>query len=106
MTRKDAVLLVSRALARYLMCWGFSELTYVPTFLYSLIHHMSQHSVLATADYFTDHDALALALLMFRIVTLVIVAAWLYTCGPTAQGYFWPHDKPDIEDQKAPTAGS
>jgi hypothetical protein len=96
MARKDAVLLVSRALALYLLCWGFSEVTYVPSSLFSLTHHMSQHSVLATGDYFTDLDILGLALRAFRIVILFCIAAWLYACGPSAQGYFWPDDKADL----------
>ena len=93
MAKKDALLLLSRALALYLLCWAFSEVTYVPSLLFSLTHHMGEQSVLATADYLTDHDVLSLALLVFRIVTLFCVAAWFYTCGPSAQGYFWPDDK-------------
>jgi hypothetical protein len=67
MARKEAVLLVSRILALYLMGWGFSEVTYVPSLLYSLTHHMSQHGVLATADYLTDHHVLSLMLLIFGL---------------------------------------
>ena len=93
MAKKDALLLVSRALALYLLCWAFSEVTYVPSLLFSLTHHMGEQSVLATADYLTDHDVLSLALLVFRLVTLFGVAAWFYTCGPSGQGYFWPDDK-------------
>jgi hypothetical protein len=94
-SRKEAILLVSRALALYLLCWTFSELTYVPSSLFSLTHHMSQHSVLVTGDYFTDLDVLSLALRVFRIVTLFGIAAWLYFCGPSAQAYFWPASKTD-----------
>jgi len=52
MSQKEADLLVSRALALYLFCWVFSELSNIPVSLFSLAHHVSQRGVLAASDYF------------------------------------------------------
>jgi len=45
--------------------------------------------MLAAGDYFTDSDVLSLALRIFRIVTLCIIALWLYKCGKDTQSFFW-----------------
>jgi hypothetical protein len=79
---------VSRALALYLLCWIFSEITYIPTVPFSLTHYISHPSVLAARDYFSDMDLLSLALRVFRIVTLLGVAFWLYFYGSSTQRYF------------------
>jgi len=89
MTKKDMAVVVSRALALYPLCWIFSEITYIPTVLFSLTHHTSHQSVLAARDYFSDMDVLSLALRVFRSVTLLGVAFWLYFCGSSMQRYFW-----------------
>jgi hypothetical protein len=60
MSQKEAVLLVSRALALYLLCWVFSELSNIPVLLFSLAHHVSRRGVLAASDYFSDYDVLSL----------------------------------------------
>jgi hypothetical protein len=88
MSQKEAVLLVSRALALYLLCWAFSELSNIPVSLFSLAHHVSQRGVLAASDYFSDYDVLSLSLRVVRIVTLLGVAAWLYTCGLSTEKFF------------------
>jgi hypothetical protein len=88
MSQKEADLLVSRALALYLFCWVFSELSNIPVSLFSLAHHVSQRGVLAASDYFSDYDVLLLSLRIVRIVTLLGVAAWLYTCGLSTQRFF------------------
>jgi hypothetical protein len=90
---EELVMLVSRALALYLMDWAFSEVTHIPSSLCSLSHRMSQRSVLATGDYFSDLDVLSVALRVFRIVSLLCIAARLYKCGVSAQAYFWPGSK-------------
>jgi hypothetical protein len=106
MSKKETIMVVSRALALYLACWTFSEVTYVPSSLYSLSHHLSQRSVLAAGDYFTDYDVLTVALRVFRIVALSIIALWLYKCGTYAQGYFLPTANSEDDAVRAESASN
>src|SRR3954464_10380643 len=43
MTKKEGILLASRALTLYLLCWGLSDLTYLPQELLSARHHYAAH---------------------------------------------------------------
>jgi hypothetical protein len=107
MSKRDAVVLVSRALALYLLCWSFSEFTYMPTTLFSLSHHVGQRSVLRSSDYFSDYDVLSVALRAVRLVILLGVAIWLYNCGSSTKRYFWHNnDVPKEPDTREAAKGS
>ena len=54
MSRKELVLLVSRAFALLLITWAFVELTYLPDRVLGLIHHVNERSVLAAHDYWSS----------------------------------------------------
>jgi hypothetical protein len=86
--KNNTLVLVSRAVALYLICWAASELTYLPSRIFSLTYHLGQQSVLATSSYWRDTDLLSLGMPIFRIVALFTTAFWLYQCGPTVRAYF------------------
>lgn len=85
MTRRDAALLASRALALYLIAWALSDLTHLPQSVVSLRHHAS---VLFTNDYWAYYDTIGFCFLLLRITALFLAAAWLYRCGPGVEAYF------------------
>jgi uncharacterized membrane protein len=87
MTRKEGVLLASRAFALYLLCWALSDLTYVPQTLLSLRHHSS---VLITRDYWSAYYGVELTFRIVRIVALFGVASWLYRCGRRVEDFLLP----------------
>jgi hypothetical protein len=39
MTKRDAVVLASRALALYLICWALSDITHLPQIILEFRHH-------------------------------------------------------------------
>jgi hypothetical protein len=55
MSRKEIVLLVSRAFALLLISWAFVEVTYLPERLFALSHHLNQSSVSVANDYWSRY---------------------------------------------------
>jgi hypothetical protein len=87
MTKNEGVLLASRAFALYLVCWGLSDITYLPQYLLSYRHHSS---VLIATDYWSTYHALAFWFHIVRIVALLAAAGRLYHCGERVQRFFLP----------------
>ncbi len=91
MSRKELVLLVSRAFSLLLIILGFVEVTYLPARLLTFSHHLNQASVLATHDY---HDYLTKFYLItgtfhvVRILGLFLAAALFWKCGPRVEALF------------------
>lgn len=85
MTKKEGVLLASRALALYLLCWGLSDLTYVPQEFLSARYRFGTHGYLLT------YNIIELTFRIIRIVALFAAAMWLYSCGKQVEGFFFPH---------------
>jgi hypothetical protein len=87
-SKKEVVTIVSRSLAVYFLFWFLSDLTYLPSNLFSLWHHQN---VLGTTDwttYLRDSDMLSLSFRLFRLVALFFAVQWFYRAGPAVQGYF------------------
>ena len=98
MTRKEAVLLASRALALYLVCWGLTEVTFIPQVLLSLRHSLALASGGYTR-YTRAYDSVALTFYVVRAVALFATAGWLYKCGSRVEGFFFGTE-PATEDKR------
>src|SRR5450631_4755511 len=90
MSRKELVLLVSRTFALFLTTWALVEVTYLPHTLYSLFHHLSVQSALATYDYWSRYDSILAVCGVFRMIAMFLVAALFWRCGPWVQALFSP----------------
>ena len=90
MSRKEIVLLVSRAFAVLLISWAFVEVTYLPERLFALSHHMSQSSVLVVHDYWSSYYLIVTAFLVLRMLALFLAAALFWRCGPRVEALFSP----------------
>lgn len=88
MSKKEPVLLVSRAFALLLISWALVEVTYLPERLFALSHHMSQHSVLAMHDYLSSYYLIITAFNVVRMVALFLAAALFWRCGPRVEALF------------------
>lgn len=91
MTKKEAVVLASRALALYLICWGLSDVTYLPQVLLDIHHHWHHSSVLVNEigpDYYLRYHEVQLALYLVRISALLFVARWLIRHSDSVYRYF------------------
>ena len=87
MSTKQAVTIVSRALAIYFLVWFLTDLTYIPSSLYSLFHHAGAVSAMAT-PYWRNSDLLSLSSRLLRMILLFFAVQWFYRAGPSIQKYF------------------
>ncbi len=93
MTKKEAVVLASRALALYLICWGLIDATYLPQVLLDVHRHWNYSSVPVREirpDYYLTYHIVQLVLYLFRIAALLLTARWLTKHGEAVHKYFLP----------------
>jgi hypothetical protein len=90
MTKKDGILLVSRAMTLYLVLWVLSDLTYVPERLFSFFHYAKLPNASANEHYLRGYYFIILVSLVARIVALSILARWIHKCGPSVESLFLP----------------
>lgn len=105
MSRKEVVLVVSRAVAVIQIVTVLLEMTYIPGRLYSLSHHskaMIESGSSETSVYLWTDDRISLAMYMLRIIILMIVAALFWTCGPKVEQLLCPIDRD--HDSNPPSA--
>jgi hypothetical protein len=100
MSRKEAVLLVSRALAFIQLISAFLELTTLPGRLVSLQHYTSRinaSAALPSDYYFRSSDQIGIAFMFARVVGLLIFAFVFWNCGPWIERILLP--KPDDQEE-------
>jgi hypothetical protein len=90
MSRKELVLLVSRAFALLLITWAFADATYLPERLFALSHHLNQSSVLLAHDYWSRYYLIITVSLVLRMLVLLLGAALFWRCGPRVEELFLP----------------
>ena len=88
MSTKEAVTIVSRLVSIYFLAWLLSDLTYLPSHLFSLVHHESGLGALGGTTYWRDSARISLSFLILRMVVLFFAVQWFYRSGPAIQGYF------------------
>jgi hypothetical protein len=93
MSRKEIVLLVSRAFALLLISWAFVEVTYLPERLFALSHHLSQSSVFVANDYWSRYYSIITLFLVLRMLALFVAAALFWSCGPRVEALFSPQQE-------------
>jgi hypothetical protein len=84
MSRKEVVLLVSRAFAGIQLVTALIEATYLPERLFSLHHFANVRSVLLTnldVNYYASIDRIGVVSLIARIVGLLILTVVFWRCG-------------------------
>lgn len=102
MSRREAVLLVSRALAMIQLITAFLEITTLPDRLISLHHYTSRISASGATQsdyYFKSLDQLGIAFMFARIAGLLLFAFFFWNCGPWIERILMP--KPETQDQSA-----
>jgi hypothetical protein len=93
MSRKEIVLVVSRAFALLLMSTALLEVTYLPERLFALSHHLSQSSVLVAHDYWSTYYSIIIVFLVLRTLALFLAAALFWRCGSWVEALFSPQQK-------------
>src|ERR1700690_2562683 len=93
MSRADAILLASRALAVLLTVWALSEVSYLPGSVYAFLHYSNVELATPTSTLYYRHaNLISLSFLVTRLIGYTLMARWLYRGGP------------DIEDLLLPTS--
>jgi hypothetical protein len=89
MSKKELVVLVSRAFSLLLITWALVEVTYIPERVFALSHHMRQGSVLATSlDYGSRYYLLLIVFNVVRMLALFFAAVMFWRCGPQVEALF------------------
>jgi hypothetical protein len=86
MSKGEAVLIVSRAVAFYLFIWALDNLTYLPGRL-MLVQRW-------TTNIWHSYDMLGAEFTVFRFVALLGAAFLFYECGPRVQAFLLPPEEP------------
>ena len=105
MSRKEAVLLVSRALAAIKLISAFLEATELPDRFVSLHHYASLIDAGAGtqgAYYFKRYDELGIAFNLARIAGLMVFALIFWNCSPWLERFLLPtkHEDTAAPDQR------
>jgi hypothetical protein len=85
MSTKEAVTIVSRALAVYMLFWFLSDLTYLPSHIFSVWHH---ENGLGTT-YWRDSERISLTFLLLRMVALFFAVQWFTVRVQPFKGISW-----------------
>ncbi len=100
MSRKEAVLLVSRALAIIQFVAALLDISYLPERFVSLSHYERIGSIVAateTDSYFQALGRVGIAFMLVRIAGLLVLAVIFWNCGPWFETVLLP--KRDRKDQ-------
>ena len=101
MSRKEAVLMTSRALSILLTIWALSEVSYLPEFVNSYLHYDVGTTTSAYIEYMHHYYLLRLGFLITRIIGYFLMARWLHKGGPGIEELLLP----STPDQTAVQAG-
>ncbi len=89
MSRKDAVVLASRALALLFFVWALGEASHLPEYLHSFLHYLDAEPGPATfIEYRRHYYLISLGFLVIRVLGFSLLAAWLYRGGPEVEQLF------------------
>jgi hypothetical protein len=84
-SRKEAVLLVSRAVAIIQFVTAVLNITYLPEWFVSLHHHEGVIAALGVSErdeYLRSYDQVGIAFLFGRIAILLTLTLVFWNCGP------------------------
>jgi hypothetical protein len=99
MTRKDVVLLVSRALACIQAITAFIDASYIPSHFMTLHHYVQMARDAASlkdtgafelAAYYVSLERVEIALFFGRIAFLMLMALVFWNCGPRIARFLLP----------------
>jgi hypothetical protein len=91
MSKKDAVIIASRALSVVLTIWALAEISALPEMVYAFRHYAEQlPTSSAYVDYWHHHYLMGLGFLITRIIGYSLMARWLYKGGPEVMELLLP----------------
>jgi hypothetical protein len=100
MSRKELVLLVSRAFALLMIAWAFVELTYLPDRLLGLVHHLNERSALVPHDYWSNYYSVLAISTVLRMLVFFFAAVLFWRCGPRVEALFSRQSNQNESEEK------
>jgi|HubBroStandDraft_4_1064222.scaffolds.fasta_scaffold1662098_1 hypothetical protein len=88
MSRREVVLLVSRALALLFISSALIEGTYLPERLFAFSHYVKQSSVVVGPNFSSNYYLVLTGCLVLRILAYSLAAALFWKCGARVEGLF------------------
>jgi hypothetical protein len=90
MSRKEAVRLASRTLAVLMTVWALTEVSYLPSAVYSFLRYGSDQS---TMSYWRHHYLIQLGFVVTRMIGYSLTALWLFKGGPEIEELLLPESE-------------
>ena len=90
MSRKEAVSLASRALAMLMTVWALTEVSHLPSTLYSYLRYTNEQSMASANLYWRHQYLIQLGFLITRIIGYSLTAVWLFKGGSEVQELLLP----------------
>lgn len=97
MSSRDAVVIVSRAFALYLLFWALSAASYLPEYIFSFSHHAGDASVLTGSGYFRNLYLITLIAAAVRSMILLALSLWFYRSGAAISRFLLPTQETQTE---------
>jgi hypothetical protein len=85
-SKKELVLIASRAIALYLVFWSLGNLGNIPALLFAISHHARQ-PVSAGQDFLYNYYLVQLSSHAVVSIGLFLAAVWTYRCGPKIEAF-------------------
>jgi len=101
MSKREIVLLFSRALAIIQAVTGLLEVTYLPQELLGLFHHIYPLQTPMFGDYWSRYYMETVLALVTRIAICFLAAMLLWKCGPEIERFLMPSERQAIESGSA-----
>jgi hypothetical protein len=85
MPDKNTIQLASRAIALYLVFWGFGNLVSVPALIFSALHYYALPG--PGSNYLYKSEIISLTSHLVFAASLLLAATWCYRCTPRIQAF-------------------
>lgn len=99
MSRREIVVLVSRALALTQTVYALVEATLIPERVIWLMHRLQSHSVLVPGTLTGEPEFYSLLFTLLRFVIISSAAILFWICGPTMTNWLLPNLEPRMENE-------
>lgn len=87
MTKKDLVVIASRAIALYFIFWALDNLSYVPVDAFTLSHYSA-----LPQEYIYKYHLVLLSHHLVAAVLFFVGAIWVYRRGPSVENFLSPSE--------------
>lgn len=92
LSKRDAVLIASRAITIYFLAWLVSDLLLIPGDIYSVYFfaHWAAHTGSAYDANLRSDEIRLLCIHVIRMALAFLAAGWTYRCGPGVSRFLFP----------------